>query len=404
MKIAIVVHGRFHAFDLARCLIARNHAVRVLTNYPKWAGRNFGLPPECMQGFWLHGILARLLQKAAAAVPGGLDFDPFLTRMFGRWAARRIAAENWDIVHVFSGSAEEVALANRASSSPAVTILVRGSAHIQTQDRLLAEEEARAGVRILRPSPWMIAREEREYAAYDRIVVLSTFAYESFLAHGVAEEKLAMVPLGVDTRHFRPSADVVAKRIERIEAGEPLRVLFTGTVSYQKGWLDFLQIVRRLRGGPFQFRVVGDVAPEAAGLASDLSDSIEFIPHQPQHQLPNWYSWADVFLFPTIQDGFAMVLSQANASALPILTTTNCSGPDLILNGQTGWVLPIRQPEAFVERLELCNANRPALAGMVQRIHQSFQPHDWTDVAADFEDLCLRSVAGLQPTASRGQV
>jgi len=44
----------------------------------------------------------------------------------------------------------------------------------------LAQEEARAGVRIDHPSPWMIEREQREYQLADKIVVLSTFAYDSF--------------------------------------------------------------------------------------------------------------------------------------------------------------------------------------------------------------------------------
>jgi glycosyltransferase involved in cell wall biosynthesis len=401
MKIAIVVQGRFHAFDLARELIVRGHDVRVVTNYPKWAARRFGLNPERVYGFWLHGVLRRLIQKAGGAM-AALENGPFLNCLFGRWAAQRIASESWDIIHVFSGVAEEVAAASRASNHRAEILLVRGSAHIRTQDRLLGEEETRAGVRIGRPSAWMIEREEREYALCDHIMVLSSFAYRSFLDHGVGQEKLAMIPLGVDTRHFRASMEVIAERRRRIEAGEPLRVLFTGTISYRKGWLDFLQIVQGLNGQPFQFRVVGDIGPEATAAVAGLRGTIEFIPRCPERELPEWYAWADVFLFPTIEDGFAMVLSQANASAIPILTTTNCSGPDLIEDGQTGWVLPIRQPAAFVERLEWCNANRRALSGMVQRIHQSFQPRDWSDVAAEFEELCVRCV-GATSSAAAGE-
>ena len=58
MKIAIVVHGRFHAFDLARELSPR-HDVTVFTNYPKWAARRFGLVPDQVRSFWPHGIASR---------------------------------------------------------------------------------------------------------------------------------------------------------------------------------------------------------------------------------------------------------------------------------------------------------------------------------------------------------
>jgi glycosyltransferase involved in cell wall biosynthesis len=89
-----------------------------------------------------------------------------------------------------------------------------------------------------------------------------------------------------------------------------------------------------------------------------------------------------------------LVLAQAAASGLPILTTTNCAGPDLIREGKTGWVLPIRSPEAFIERLRWCDSHREELAAMVRRIYTEFKPRDWADVAADFETLCLTSLRG----------
>jgi glycosyltransferase involved in cell wall biosynthesis len=125
-----------------------------------------------------------------------------------------------------------------------------------------------------------------------------------------------------------------------------------------------------------------------------LERFVDVVPKQAQDHLPAWYSDNDLFLFPTIEDGFPVVLAQAQANALPILTTPNCSGPDFITDGATGWVLPIRSPEAFVERLNWCDANRPALADMVRGAYTRYRVRDWNDVAADFERLC---------TVERGQ-
>ena len=101
MKIAIIVQGRLYGFDLARALVDRGHTVRVFTNYPKWATRRFGLSDDTVRGFWIHGILTRMADKA------GVDFTPFLHRLFGRWAASQVAKERWDVIHAFSGVAEE---------------------------------------------------------------------------------------------------------------------------------------------------------------------------------------------------------------------------------------------------------------------------------------------------------
>src|SRR5688500_8529662 len=59
LKIAIVVHGRFHAFNLARALLERGHEVTLFTNYPKWAVERFHFPAERVRSFWVHGVLTR---------------------------------------------------------------------------------------------------------------------------------------------------------------------------------------------------------------------------------------------------------------------------------------------------------------------------------------------------------
>jgi len=393
MKIAIAVHGRFHAFDLARELSRRND-VTVFTNYPKWAAKRFGLSSAQVRSLWVHGIASRaawwLCENLSLPYP-----EAVLHRWFGRWAAARIAREQWDVVHSFSGVSEEILRATSGHSS--LRMMVRGSAHVRRQARILEEEELRTRVRMDRPSLWIIAREEKEYALADRILVLSRFAWDSFVAEGIGPGRLSLLPLGARMDHFRPSVGVVEARCTRILSGKPLRILFVGTLSFQKGLLDMASVLHSEGSERFRFRFVGPVSKEAKLLVTSLHPLAEFIPKQPQHDLPASYALADLFVFPTIQDGFAVVLTQAAASALPILTTPNCCGPDLIREGQTGWVLPIRSPQAFLDRLDWCDAHREELAGMVRRIYDDFQPRTWADVAADFESICADFAAAPSP-------
>lgn len=385
LKIAVVVHGRFHAFDLARELLARGHDVTLLTNYPGWAAEPFGISRRRVRSFTLHGVLVRALGRLSAASRRRAP-DALPHALFGRWAARELARERWDIIHPFSGIAEELLREPRLAGTP--KLLMRGSAHIRTQDRLLAEEERRTGAALERPSHWMIAREQREYALADQIVVLSSFARDSFRAEGVAAAKLAVLPLGVDTGAFRPDSKVVEERCRRILAGEPLRVLYVGALSFQKGMWDLATLAAQLDSAQFSIGLVGAVSPEIGALEPTLRRHATLTPALPQRELPQHYAQGDIFCFPTIQDGFAMVLTQAQAGGLPIIATTNCAGPDLIREGETGWVVPIRSPEAFAQRLSWCADHREELATMVRRVYDSFRPRDWAAVAADFERIC----------------
>lgn len=385
MKIAIVVHGRFHAFDLARALLKRGHEVNLFTNYPRWAVKRFGFPCDRVRSFWFHGILSRLFsllhEELRLPYP-----EAWLHRMFGRWAAREVATGDWDVICSWSGISEEILCMSTSGGS--LRMLMRGSSDIRWQSKILKEEEKRTGVALTRPSPWMIEREKREYNLADTIIALSSFSYETFIAEGVSREKLALLPLGVGLNTFRPSDEVVRARCKRILSGGPLRVLNVGTFSVRKGMWDMAAIIKSLDKDGFEFFFVGPVAKEGRAIAKDLRSFAKFVRKQPQWKLSTAYAWADLFILPTIEEGFPMVLGQAAAAALPILTTPNGAGRDLVRENQTGWILPIRSPQAFIERLQWCGSHRKELAQMVRRIYEEFTPRDWSDVAEDFEAIC----------------
>ena len=392
MKIALVVQGRFHAFDLARELLNRGHDVTLFTNYPRWAVARFDVPRDRARGFLTHGLLSRANQQLPRQALAGVR-EAGLHRLFGRWASAELAKECWDIVHVWSGVAEE-ALRTLRRRPGVTTLLMRGSAHIRAQDRLLREEEARTGTPQDRPSPWMVAREEREYELADAVVVLSTFSYDTFVAEGIPPERLRLLPLGARLSSFRPSSDVVEARRQRILSGAPLRVLYVGSVSFRKGLWDLVAVARSVSQADIQLRLVGPRLAETASIVTDLPWWVIVDGKQPQRALPDVYAWADLFVFPTIEDGYPAVMAQAAASGLPILTTPNGSGLDLVCEGDTGWIVPIRSPERLVERLRWCATHRAELAAMVGHVYSGYRPRDWADVAADFEALCAPATLG----------
>ena len=389
MKIAVVVPGRFHAFDLARELVGRGHQVTLFTNYPPWAVDRFGLSRTNVHSFWPHGAISRLAgslhQKIGTPFP-----EAFLYPLFSRWASTQLKKEHWDVVHSWGEFSEEILRALKNTDT--LTLLMWGNSHIRTKNGILEEEERRTKTRIGHPTPWMIHRVEQEYAETDLILVFSSFSYDSFVNQGVPPGKLHFLPLGTQVRDFRPPPEVVQQRCRRILSGEPLRVLNIGTFSFRKGAWDLATIIQTVNPDRFRFRFVGPIAKEAETLAKALSVSVMFTSQQPQWKLPTYYAWGDLFIFPTLEDGFGQVLPEAQASALPILASTHCAGTDLIKDEESGWVFPIRSPEAFIERLLWCDSHRKELADMIWRIYDEFKPRDWREVAQDFEAISRESL------------
>ncbi len=390
LKIAIVVLGRFHSFDLARGLVERGNDISILTNYPRQAAPKFGLPPERLISFPMHGLLGRAV-SATRSVALERRFESYGHQLFGRWAARTLQRGRYDAIHCWSGVAEETLRSDFPKET--VRLLMRGSSHIAVQRQLLREEEARVSVPLDQPSDWIVEREQREYGLVDHIVVLSSFARNSFIDQGIPPEKISMLSLGVRVDAFKPSPAVVAERAARIRRGDPLAVMFVGTLSFRKGMLDLARVIASVDPSRFKFVLVGAVMAEAEAMTRSLPADVQVIGKVPQADLPKVYTGGDVFLFPTIEDGFAVVLAQAKAAGLPIITTPNCSGPDLIQADRDGWIVPIRDADAMVARLRWCDANRNALARMVEQGGSEIRSRNWTEVAADFEDIVRKRQA-----------
>lgn len=402
MKVAIVVHGRFHAFDLARAFLERGDEVMLLAPYPSRVIRRFGLEGADLRGFWVHGLLSRLAQRAAA--PGRVKppaFEGPLHRWFGRWALSRLRNEPVDLICCWSGVSEELLL--ELQGGGAATLLTRGSAHIQKQAEILEAEGTRTGLRLEKPTPWMIEREKREYALASHICVLSSFALRSFRETGVDPGKLHLIPPGVPGERFRASPADVEARARRVLSGAPLTVLYVGALSLQKGMWDLLSVMRALPSSRFRFRLVGPLTPEVRPLLPEMRRRAEVAGKLPQGRLPEAYRRADIFLFPTLHDGFAETLAQACAAGLPAIASSHCAGPDLIEEGVTGWVLPPRAPESYAKRLQWCDRNREAFARMARStLRYRHRLPSWKEAVEKMAALAAnRRVSSRRPTPDR---
>jgi glycosyltransferase involved in cell wall biosynthesis len=125
-----------------------------------------------------------------------------------------------------------------------------------------------------------------------------------------------------------------------------------------------------------------------------LPANVEVLGKVPQSALSQIYRDADVFLFPTIEDGFPVVLAHAHAAGLPIITTPNGAGHDIVKTERDGWIVPIRSPQAILERLEWCAHNRSALADVIAAPREMAAARTWDHVAEDFERLCRARAGG----------
>jgi glycosyltransferase involved in cell wall biosynthesis len=224
-------------------------------------------------------------------------------------------------------------------------------AHWRMARRLLAEEAAlhpawAPTMQGLVDSQGKLARKDEELALADRIVVASSFTRRSVEDALGAHLPLEVAPYGAP-------APLVERPAIRLP-GAPLHVLYAGHLSQRKGLVYLIAALRRT-DIPWRLTLAGPRPASApAELVAFLGDPrCTWLGHVPHRTLLQTMTRAHAFVFPSIVEGFGMVLTEAMAAGLPVVTTPNTAGPDIMTDGCEGFIVPIRDPDAIAERLAL---------------------------------------------------
>jgi glycosyltransferase involved in cell wall biosynthesis len=181
-------------------------------------------------------------------------------------------------------------------------------------------------------------RREQEWALADRVVVNSDFCRAALIQQGVAREKIRVIPLSYEVKNQ------IASKTKIRKAGDPLRVLFLGQVILRKGIQYLVQAARLLEKENIQFDVVGPCSISAEAMRSAPKNVI-FHGRATRDQAAAWYEQSDVFVLPTLSDGFAITQLEAMAHGLPVVTTPCCG--EVVTDGVDGFVVPARDAEAL---------------------------------------------------------
>lgn len=197
-------------------------------------------------------------------------------------------------------------------------------------------------------------RLDAEWSMADRVLVNSAWTSRALQQQGVPASKILIAPI-----YFKPPANITI----RPAANDRLRVLWLGSVNLRKGIPYLIEAAKRLAHTDIEFIVAGpiDIAETAvAGAPSNM----KFVGRVTRDQTAEMYRSCDVFVLPTISDGFAITQIEAMAYGLPVITTPNCG--EVVEEGKNGYVIPIRDPVSLAEAIEKLNDDRPLLESMRQ--------------------------------------
>ena len=208
----------------------------------------------------------------------------------------------------------------------------------------------------LDPSPLNRQLERRVVDAVDRLVVGSEFARRQLAAElGARTDHVAVVPYGVDARFAPrpPRADLRA----RYEVGNGPVALFLGGLKPRKNLPLLLETWAAVTARHPDARLLiaggGPLLGSLRALAESkrLHGSVRFTGYVPEAEKSDVYNLADVFLFPSAMEGFGLTVAEAMASGLAVVASNRGSIPEVVADGESGFVCDPERPEGFVARL-----------------------------------------------------
>ena len=245
------------------------------------------------------------------------------------------------------------------------------------EEAIVAQEAAR--VRELaagwQPAPseyWALWREECKLA--DRIVVNSEWSREALVRRRVPHEKTSVIPLAYEVIRLPDHETMRPQKREypdRFTFERPMRVLFLGLINLRKGVARLLEAARILRDEPVEFWMVGPVEIAHAS-AMGNAGRVKWFGPVTRKQATEFYRDADVFILPTLSDGFAITQLEAQAHGLPVIASEFCG--KVVDNGRNGIVLeePTAACIAAAVRDCLADADRLRKLAAASRLRAEF--------------------------------
>lgn len=196
---------------------------------------------------------------------------------------------------------------------------------------------------------------------------------------------VSVIPNGVDAALFSPP---------KTRPGGPVRFLFVGRVVRQKGLDVLFDALAGLEASlAWSLDVVGD-GPARVELAAranrlGLTEKIRFLGWRGRAEMPALFREADLFVFPSRDEGMPNAVLEAMASGLPVVATRISGNEEIVRHGETGLLVPSEDAAALGEaltRLVGRAEERAAMGHGARRLAET--EYSWASVARRYLDLC----------------
>ena len=324
-KITLSVAGKFHAISLAKEYAKRN----VLSDL-YCISRKFEVPFGIPKKSYHNRIDLAWYQAIGSRIPINIYSHKTKNYIFDAWIKRSLINKEPGILHGWNGcSYETFKTINKLGWK---TCVERSCPHNQVQHDLLTEEADLIGVNYIQDKEKLAKQIEELYLA-DTIVCPSSYSASSYTDPELIK-KVKCVSLGSNFKY----------RERNSSKKEGLRILMVGNSFLRKGTHYLIEAMKQIDDPKAELWIRGEIP---AAYRERIKDPrIKIFDAVSADRLKELYQTADVFVQPSIDEGFGMTVLEALSFGLPLVVTENVGAKD-VLNNKVATVVPIRDASAL---------------------------------------------------------
>jgi starch synthase len=299
---------------------------------------------------------------------GALSVDAVFSDLDRKVAARLRQSPDCNLVYAYEDGALETFRAAQSQNISRIYDLPIGYWRVAQQ--IYAEECEREPAWAVtmtgaRDSEEKLACKDEELKLANCVVVASSFTKKTLGAADLAVD-IQVIPYGAPTS--------IPSNVEAPSG--PLRILFVGSLGQRKG-LSYLLHAIELLGSKVALTLLGRKAADGCRPLEEAVRKHRWIPSLPHPELLRVMQQHDVLVLPSLFEGFGLVILEAMAQGLPVITTAHTAGPDVISQGVDGFIVPIRSAEAIAARLDQLASTPNLLREMKQAAQDKAKLQRW---------------------------
>ena len=248
----------------------------------------------------------------------------------------------------------------------------------------------------------------------DTLVAITESVAAEYGALGVEPSRIARIPNGVDCARFASVGDRAATRAALGAGPDDFLFLAVGRNHPKKAFADLIRaagLLRQATQRPFRVALVGAGVGALAPLAAEhgIADLVTLreatggptpggdLLKAPSDDLVAVYQAADAFIFPSLIETFGIVLVEAMAAGLPVVTTRAPGCRDVVREGVDGTLVPPADPAALAQAMDGLLTSPDACRHWAERSLARAREFDWDGVVDRYEAI----YAGAHPADKR---